>query len=117
MIVTQYIGEYANFQDLSTNGIDLHHHIIFIFTTKITLNMTRYSINMEHASFLILSILLLYNRSSAVTYQFCVVELNNCFHLLLYRILGSLQNSKDFSEAFQCSATSFMNPADKCSVW
>ena len=55
-------------------GIDLHHHIIFTFMTNIKLNMTRNSINMEHASFLILSILLLYNRSSAVTYQFCVVE-------------------------------------------
>lgn len=34
-----------------------------------------------------------------------------------FRITGSLQNMKEFSEAFQCQNGSYMNPPNKCSVW
>ncbi|KAL8599693.1 hypothetical protein ACOMHN_064139 [Nucella lapillus] len=34
-----------------------------------------------------------------------------------YRVIGTLQNLRSFSEAFQCSEHSYMNPTSKCSVW
>ncbi|XP_052252371.1 neprilysin-4-like isoform X2 [Dreissena polymorpha] len=34
-----------------------------------------------------------------------------------FRVIGTLQNSKDFAETFQCRPGTFMNPAKKCSVW
>ncbi|XP_006016519.1 neprilysin isoform X1 [Alligator sinensis] len=34
-----------------------------------------------------------------------------------FRVLGSLQNSLEFSEAFSCSKTNFMDPVKKCRVW
>ncbi|NWV08942.1 NEP protein, partial [Ptilonorhynchus violaceus] len=34
-----------------------------------------------------------------------------------FRVLGSLQNSPEFSEAFSCTTTDNMNPAKKCRVW
>ncbi|XP_022336813.2 neprilysin-like [Crassostrea virginica] len=34
-----------------------------------------------------------------------------------FRVIGTLQNSADFSRAFNCPATSYMNPPTKCSVW
>uniref|UniRef100_A0A8R1E4N7 Endothelin-converting enzyme 1 n=1 Tax=Caenorhabditis japonica TaxID=281687 RepID=A0A8R1E4N7_CAEJA len=33
------------------------------------------------------------------------------------RMLGSLQNSPEFAEAWKCSSESFMNPTDKCVIW
>lgn len=33
------------------------------------------------------------------------------------RVVGALQNSQDFSDAFSCSSGTFMNPESKCSVW
>ncbi|CAG9819651.1 unnamed protein product [Phaedon cochleariae] len=33
------------------------------------------------------------------------------------RVLGTLQNSVDFSAAFQCPEGSFMNPKKKCNMW
>ena len=33
------------------------------------------------------------------------------------RVVGSAQNSKDFSDAFGCSAAAAMNPPDKCLLW
>ena len=34
-----------------------------------------------------------------------------------FRVVGALQNSPDFAEAFECPAGSFMNPDDKCDLW
>ncbi|KAM7044112.1 neprilysin [Acridotheres tristis] len=34
-----------------------------------------------------------------------------------FRVLGSLQNSPEFSEAFSCTTRDNMNPANKCRVW
>ncbi|OXB73430.1 UNVERIFIED_CONTAM: hypothetical protein H355_015158 [Colinus virginianus] len=34
-----------------------------------------------------------------------------------FRVIGSLQNSPEFSEAFSCTTKSYMDPAKKCRVW
>ncbi|XP_032855986.1 neprilysin [Tyto alba] len=34
-----------------------------------------------------------------------------------FRVVGSLQNSPEFSEAFSCTKTNYMDPAKKCRVW
>ncbi|NWZ54575.1 NEP protein, partial [Haliaeetus albicilla] len=34
-----------------------------------------------------------------------------------FRVIGSLQNSPEFSEAFSCTKTDYMDPAKKCRVW
>ncbi|NWR57767.1 NEP protein, partial [Bucorvus abyssinicus] len=34
-----------------------------------------------------------------------------------FRVIGSLQNSLEFSEAFSCTKTNYMDPAKKCRVW
>ncbi|NXJ76469.1 NEP protein, partial [Trogon melanurus] len=34
-----------------------------------------------------------------------------------FRVIGSLQNSQEFSEAFSCTQTNYMDPAKKCRVW
>ncbi|XP_028401827.1 neprilysin-4-like [Dendronephthya gigantea] len=34
-----------------------------------------------------------------------------------FRVLGTLANMKEFSEAFNCPLGSTMNPTDKCDVW
>ncbi|KFO94056.1 Neprilysin [Buceros rhinoceros silvestris] len=34
-----------------------------------------------------------------------------------FRVIGSLQNSPEFSEAFSCTKTSYMDPVKKCRVW
>ncbi|KAK6176886.1 hypothetical protein SNE40_015099 [Patella caerulea] len=34
-----------------------------------------------------------------------------------FRVIGSLQNSQDFAEAFNCPASSYMNAENKCYVW
>ncbi|KAB0393662.1 hypothetical protein E2I00_019394 [Balaenoptera physalus] len=34
-----------------------------------------------------------------------------------FRIIGTLQNSPEFSEAFHCRKKSYMNPEKKCRVW
>ncbi|XP_065530795.1 neprilysin [Lathamus discolor] len=34
-----------------------------------------------------------------------------------FRVIGSLQNSPEFSEAFSCTDSNYMDPAKKCRVW
>lgn len=34
-----------------------------------------------------------------------------------FRVIGSLQNSPEFSEAFSCTNRNYMDPAKKCRVW
>ncbi|XP_077204749.1 neprilysin [Paroedura picta] len=34
-----------------------------------------------------------------------------------FRVLGTLQNTPEFSEAFQCTNTDYMDPKKKCRVW
>lgn len=34
-----------------------------------------------------------------------------------FRIIGSLQNMKEFSTVFKCPSGSYMNPVNKCNVW
>ncbi|NXH20505.1 NEP protein, partial [Bucco capensis] len=34
-----------------------------------------------------------------------------------FRVIGSLQNSPEFSEAFSCTKRNYMDPAKKCRVW
>ncbi|RUS72329.1 hypothetical protein EGW08_019908, partial [Elysia chlorotica] len=46
-----------------------------------------------------------------------IVLLNHVRTLGRFRILGPLQNSVDFAQAYQCPAGSPMNPRKKCSVW
>lgn len=33
------------------------------------------------------------------------------------RVVGSVSNSKEFSDAFQCNSEARMNPPDKCLLW
>ena len=42
------------------------------------------------------------------------------FHIFVavfFRIIGSLSNMEEFSEAFKCSAGRRMNPKKKCKLW
>ncbi|GAB1602196.1 neprilysin-4-like [Argonauta hians] len=34
-----------------------------------------------------------------------------------FRVIGSLQNTPEFSQVFTCKLGSYMNPKEKCSVW
>ena len=34
-----------------------------------------------------------------------------------YRVIGTISNSREFSQQFRCSPTSAMNPAQKCNIW
>uniref|UniRef100_A0A6J0SRQ7 Neprilysin n=1 Tax=Pogona vitticeps TaxID=103695 RepID=A0A6J0SRQ7_9SAUR len=34
-----------------------------------------------------------------------------------FRVLGTLQNTQEFSEAFKCTNTQYMDPMKKCRVW
>ena len=45
-------------------------------------------------------------------------QLTSCLWFLLrWRVIGTLQDSEQFAQAYGCPAGSFMNPTDKCVVW
>ncbi|XP_048589542.1 endothelin-converting enzyme 2 [Nematostella vectensis] len=45
-------------------------------------------------------------------------RINRDSHSLPYfRVIGALQNSEEFAEAFHCPKGSYMNPVRKCRVW
>lgn len=47
-----------------------------------------------------------------------VSQIETGFHTLSnFRVIGTLQNSKEFSEAYNCPVGSRMNPAKKCQIW
>ena len=39
------------------------------------------------------------------------------FVYLIHRVIGATQNFDEFSKAFSCPQTSYMNPSHKCQVW
>lgn len=49
-------------------------------------------------------------------YSLALIEADN-HSLNKFRILGPLQNSPEFAQAFKCAPKSRMNPEKKCSLW
>ncbi|CAF1382578.1 unnamed protein product [Rotaria magnacalcarata] len=62
----------------------------------------------------------------AFAHAWCNIQTSNSLHNLLTtdphspsrsRVIGTVQNSDEFTKAFSCKSKATMNPSNKCQLW